>query len=188
MSVWVEIWQRRLLVLRQIGHAPRERVSWNFLLHGGETIRNCHAPRERVSWNIWDSYNTLRCYSHAPRERVSWNRWLSSILSQKTSHAPRERVSWNALIFLHKFIECVTLHVSVWVEIWLVGKFGSVGKSRSTWACELKWFCASIQKYVIGHAPRERVSWNFFSDRGCRGSPRHAPRERVSWNKEKKAD
>ena len=39
-----------------------------------------------------------------------------------------------------KAIADVTLHVSVWVEIF---KTGSKGESRA------------------GHAPRERVSWNF---------------------------
>ena len=32
-------------------------------------------------------------------------------------HAPRERVSWNQLIQLQKHKGNVTLHVSVWVEI-----------------------------------------------------------------------
>ena len=55
---------------------------------------------------------------------------------------------------------CVTLHVSVWVEI----KFKTLGAkryaSRSTWACELKLKNSATQAEPIGHAPRERVSWN----------------------------
>ena len=56
----------------------------------------------------------------------------------------------------------VTLHVSVWVEIY-PRKWHENGSvvSRSTWACELK--CNIFTIYCLslsGHAPRERVSWN----------------------------
>ena len=33
-------------------------------------------------------------------------------------------------------------------------------ESRSTWACELKLYFFTNSSNVIGHAPRERVSWN----------------------------
>ena len=54
--------------------------------------------------------------------------------------------------------------------------------SRSTWACELKFMGENPMNGIIGHAPRERVSWNnnefvTFTNLLC-----HAPRERVSWN------
>ena len=35
---------------------------------------------------------------------------------------------------------------------------------------------------IIGHAPRERVSWNVKSSAVFAKLIRHAPRERVSWN------
>ena len=76
----------------------------------------------------------------------------------------------------------VTLHVSVWVEIKKCNHILSRSKSRSTWACELKfniwfdnitkevsrstWACelksfpATPFNVVLCHAPRERVSWN----------------------------
>ena len=80
------------------------------------------------------------------------------------SHAPRERVSWNLQLPLVWGFSPVTLHVSVWVEIWkhssehvflLVTLHVSVWveittlacdnhhlpQSRSTWACELKCIC-----------------------------------------------
>ena len=57
--------------------------------------------------------------------------------------------------------------------------------SRSTWACELKYFLGITEVDSLCHAPRERVSWNnsaglYLCSRWC-----HAPRERVSWNKNK---
>ena len=76
----------------------------------------------------------------------------------------------------------VTLHVSVWVEMQGVWRINTPHKSRSTWACELKFLEHKFLKGKMCHAPRERVSWNkssriaAFSDNG------HAPRERVSWN------
>ena len=97
--------------------------------------------------------------------------------------APRERVSWNLKICQSGLMHSVTLHVSVWVEIFKL-RF-----SVFVWMC---------------HAPRERVSWNNQDSRGKRVAywsrstwacelkclhtayvlpfERHAPRERVSWN------
>ena len=76
-----------------------------------------HAPRERVSWNVklWQQCQVLIC--HAPRERVSWNHLILNGQGIYYRHAPRERVSWNLCQDLQKMYLCVTLHVSVWVEI-----------------------------------------------------------------------
>ena len=98
----------------------------------------------------------------------------------------------------------VTLHVSVWVEIIHSANLGKSARSRSTWACELKLFYKALHFGRVGHAPRERVSWNTPFGRvslrttasrstwACElkfnlfkvksKSSRHAPRERVSWN------
>ena len=76
--------------------------------------------------------------SHAPRERVSWNILIACLLCAFIRHAPRERVSWNLIakyVLSHK---SVTLHVSVWVEISIPLIVLGLAKSRSTWACELK--------------------------------------------------
>ena len=64
----------------------------------------------------------------------------------------------------------VTLHVSVWVEIIHSANLGKSARSRSTWACELKLFYKALHFGRVGHAPRERVSWNFSHD----NSPFHA--------------
>ena len=76
----------------------------------------------------------------------------------------------------------VTLHVSVWVEIWTLLQISAVAQSRSTWACELKCSTYFPTNKVPCHAPRERVSWNTWSDKRHKASSSHAPRERVSWN------
>ena len=61
--------------------------------------------------------STLNSASHAPRERVSWNTQNLTTLEAKWSHAPRERVSWNCMTTSWLTRVVVTLHVSVWVEI-----------------------------------------------------------------------
>ena len=99
----------------------------------------------------------------------------------------------------------VTLHVSVWVEMpkdlaknlvfrsrstWACElKFGNCLYvlhgcwSRSTWACELKWIrMVSCVLRRRRHAPRERVSWNVACVLCVLQGHCHAPRERVSWN------
>ena len=109
--------------------------------------------------------------------------YSSSKKSVDWSHAPRERVSWNSLIFLQVFLWKVTLHVSVWVEIDRIGeKINTVQMSRSTWACELKYYVSVHFVRHKCHAPRERVSWNINKFRIKSNSFSHAPRERVSWN------
>ena len=56
-------------------HAPRERVSWNSIVHLLNHLQNCHAPRERVSWNfnlkrgvriIFKSRSTWACELKSP--------------------------------------------------------------------------------------------------------------------------
>ena len=164
----------------------------------------CHAPRERVSWNL----DTLKIYfyhwSHAPRERVSWNSFPCSILF-------RQKVTLHVSVWVEiqrplKLCDSiyVTLHVSVWVEIITTGKTTFDKSSRSTWACELKcvaeffkatlngsrstWACElklkiiAVPAPVVCHAPRERVSWNFYLKQMYGIVCCHAPRERVSWN------
>ena len=84
---------------------------------------------------------TFYCRSHAPRERVSWNLESFSQFFLYFRHAPRERVSWNRHRYEWDFKGC---------------------KSRSTWACELK-FIETVRNAFYGrHAPRERVSWNSY--------------------------
>ena len=124
-----------------IRHAPRERVSWNFCTVSKICATHRHAPRERVSWNTrhhwWTSNELVTLHvsvwveiksadnighisiGHAPRERVSWNCWQVRWTWFLQGHAPRERVSWNFCFRRRKKRTFqVTLHVSVWVEIY----------------------------------------------------------------------
>ena len=165
------------------GHAPRERVSWNFqidhleyilqvtlhvsvwveifLFEAAIAVATRHAPRERVSWNVDALPSSPVVTCHAPRERVSWNSKLKRISLFVKCHAPRERVSWNRACRPSCYLWCkVTLHVSVWVEIYHEQLRHSACWSRSTWACELKWSMTKAQSKLKSHAPRERVSWN----------------------------
>ena len=76
----------------------------------------------------------------------------------------------------------VTLHVSVWVEIKYILFDEFMTRSRSTWACELK---LRVSCQIVGRAS-SRSTWacelkfNLFKVKSK--SSRHAPRERVSWN------
>ena len=66
-----------------------------------------------------------------------------------------------------------------WRLFILVRFFGS----RSTWACELKYGIWQFrQGKRTSHAPRERVSWNLDICQEELKAISHAPRERVSWN------
>ena len=142
----------------------------------------CHAPRERVSWNSLYSRNYLIHNRHAPRERVSWNSFQKMVKSnvEVTLHvsvwveiSSVMIVFWCVPVTLHvsvwvemhvlcALIRCynVTLHVSVWVEIQIKMADNTSVASRSTWACELKCCRSALHPTDIGHAPRERVSWN----------------------------
>ena len=72
--------------------------------------------------------------------------------------------------------------MSVWVEIHVNILITRFSKSRSTWACELKFQMWVVWQNLWSHAPRERVSWNNSISRVSKRCRRHAPRERVSWN------
>ena len=87
-----------IYIIAHGGHAPRERVSWNFLFIVKFQWIVGHAPRERVSWNFTSSRaNMILSSGHAPRERVSWNvNRADIIIITLSGHAPRERVSWNS--------------------------------------------------------------------------------------------
>ena len=52
VSVWVEIRWFLKSTVQGCCHAPRERVSWNFLVSVTRLFLSSHAPRERVSWNL----------------------------------------------------------------------------------------------------------------------------------------
>ena len=142
-------------------HAPRERVSWN----KEPEKPDCYPKGVTLHVSVWVEMQKLvieriktRC--HAPRERVSWNIIKVYKQNKKKGHAPRERVSWNIVDGCRVTTEDVTLHVSVWVEIFNASSTTIEGVSRSTWACELKLDSVLLSFSLNRHAPRERVSWN----------------------------
>ena len=187
-------------------HAPRERVSWNSIKLHFRSKQSCHAPRERVSWNHMNIGVFFYFCSHAPRERVSWNFFNSRFSVFVWSHAPRERVSWNFKCELCGKIYEVTLHVSVWVEIFLIRDFPSLSEVTlhvSVWVEIALNYISGQNNHVTlhvsvwvempallnfstlhCHAPRERVSWNLNFLPIFRVVCSHAPRERVSWNED----
>ena len=121
-----------------------------------------HAPRERVSWNVQSIRLIWGNLSHAPRERVSWND-RSAVYGPCTAWS---RSTW-ACELKCPLVRCdlaSSMSRSTWAcELKSVEWFLNNQEiaSRSTWACELKcnsWICVT---YHAGHAPRERVSWNF---------------------------
>ena len=99
-------------------------------------------------------------------------------LSRSTWACELKSVEW----FLDNQEKAVTLHVSVWVEISCSFVKPLAKWSRSTWACELKWKSRIGRVAELGHAPRERVSWNKTRTVNNLIAESHAPRERVSWN------
>ena len=119
---------------------------------------------------------------HAPRERVSWNRRYRPC---KNRYAVTLHVSVWVEIYSDDFVFwlcLVTLHVSVWVEIEDIVLVKIATQSRSTWACELK-FKSFTWVFVNGWS---RSTWACeLKCMVCNANPRvtsHAPRERVSWN------
>ena len=116
-------------------------------------------------------------FRHAPRERVSWNPILvySAVKLPVTLHVS----VWVEIycIFLVHFQAIVTLHVSVWVEIKNSATQAEPIVSRSTWACELKLSFLDTLGSRYGHAPRERVSWNV----NAQGFYLHASQSRSTW-------
>ena len=139
VSVWVEIF---LLYLYYIGKTSRStwacELKFPYTPLKSTPVR--HAPRERVSWNGKSARNPLKPCGHAPRERVSWN--FCTVSKICATH--------------------VTLHVSVWVEMFRLWWMPYPHRSRSTWACELKFRHTGLQPRRYSHAPRERVSWNVY--------------------------
>ena len=130
--------------------------------------------------------------------------WICKIKFTIRRHAPRERVSWNLIHSFFFLNLIVTLHVSVWVEIKNSCNYSSIWRSRSTWACELKYkmmlklakTCKSRSTWACELKLRSFIPMNIYqssrSTWACELKlsslcqmiylKRHAPRERVSWN------
>ena len=126
-------------VCKYICHAPRERVSWNRCYLAADCLRWRHAPRERVSWNE----RSAAIVDFQPWSRSTWACELK--LSVSSADRLYIRVTLHVSVWVEIFARLfalfarqVTLHVSVWVEMMIAGRFSISVSSRSTWACELK--------------------------------------------------
>ena len=114
MSVWVEI---KYIVFDEFMtrcHAPRERVSWNYIQYFHFEFWMGHAPRERVSWNCRRDRHIWRGDSHAPRERVSWNLLWLQVRLFVTCHAPHERV--GQFSFQRRTYRYWIIQVTAWLR------------------------------------------------------------------------
>ena len=119
VSVWVEIPLSELESLIAAGHAPRERVSWNEkgVDADGNAIVTLHV-------SVWVEILSMIDIAYSVLSRSTWacelkyHQWVYK--HSRKRHAPRERVSWNIHISSQFTPRLVTLHVSVWVEIWLL--------------------------------------------------------------------
>ncbi len=138
VSVWVEI---KIVATLQL--FKQSRSTWACELKFTISLNFVSSALSRSTWAC-----ELKCiictvcschWSHAPRERVSWNLYTRSKgdTCKVTLH-----VSVWVEMFLHVYVTIfwyVTLHVSVWVEILLIPYNQQLFWSRSTWACELKY-------------------------------------------------
>ena len=182
VSVWVEIlprlpyqqrlssrstWACELKYFGEVGdaattsHAPRERVSWNEIV--GNVYDN---PEVTLHVSVWVEILTRAISRKLKSVTLHVSVWVEMVSAVSgiwsvVSHAPRERVSWNDNPEQSELTFGVTLHVSVWVEMTNTLFAVIESRSRSTWACELKFAECVYPGWGRSHAPRERVSWNF---------------------------
>ena len=184
VSVWVEMTFLLLLLTFLRRHAPRERVSWNVL------IRLKFAQRGvTLHVSVWvemtnSNGKPFLFTGHAPRERVSWNNYCKIIVAVFCS----SRSTWacelkSAILFKTILVSNVTLHVSVWVEIF-IDFYSNFFALRHAPRERVSWNAHTSAQIILlcGHAPRERVSWNMIWQSAIPFIKCHAPRERVSWN------
>ncbi len=203
VSVWVEILYDCYVV-----NAVRSRSTWACELKFSHHVRSCSRLFVTLHVSVWVEMMiavsiaaVIAVTLHVSvwveialdkiclavfESRSTWACELKFLILCKcqldTGHAPRERVSWNRQCLLCIFLNRVTLHVSVWVEIFIFILPYRLYASRSTWACELKLPFFNALDIVTSHAPRERVSWNTRHHWWTSNELCHAPRERVSWN------
>ena len=120
----------------------------------------------RSTWACELKCQILQSITWLHRSRSTWACELKSspcrCVRLRCCHAPRERVSWNFEKKDEEYNLYVTLHVSVWVEIKksnLMFRIYDVTLHVSVWV-EILMIWLHFMK-LLGHAPRERVSWNF---------------------------
>ena len=139
VSVWVEIDIHPYRPWIRMGHAPRERVSWNLIIN----MLVLYKRKSRSTWACELKFN---------RQRKNLCRhWSRSTWACELKFHDLRHISASVMVTLHVSVwveifipmlviqpNYVTLHVSVWVEIDKKLFFLCFYASRSTWACELK--------------------------------------------------
>ena len=119
-------------------HAPRERVSWNDVV--------CHVACQSVVTlhvSVWVEIESYRNAIYATQSRSTWACELKLYTVEIDPETIGSRSTWacelkSALFTASHIALQVTLHVSVWVEIFSLQIHSYCRTSRSTWACELK--------------------------------------------------
>ena len=114
---------------------------------------------------------------------MSWNPIFSFLVTKNVRHAPRERVSWNNRNWGNPYRGRRSR--STWaceLKFNVCRNYMIISMSRSTWACELKWNLVSS----AFHKKSSRSTWacelKLSNDILKTRTVSHAPRERVSWN------
>ena len=100
------------------GHAPRERVSWNLLFH-----LNQYKKQVTLHVSVWVEISRSLIVKISLFVTLHVSVWVEITDKQFNSLSRR-----------------VTLHVSVWIEMLKLSIVIFKSWSRSTWACELKFF------------------------------------------------
>ena len=139
MSVWVEMISAVTAVLSKMCHAPRERVSWNFIFSPcqfGKVIVTLHV-------SVWVEIRLRDEIVVVLIVTLHVSVWVEIVRSYICRLESGSRSTWACELKSSISTEFI---VSLW--------------SRSTWACELKWHLVDNVVYYNRHAPRERVSWN----------------------------
>ena len=141
-------------------HAPRERVSWNvryrsfFLfclvtLHVSVWVEINEGPiaefdtESRSTWACELKFNFKYLGVFGTTSRSTWACELKSSTASTWWKHRTSRSTWAcelkfSLELIADTVPLVTLHVSVWVEIYRGIEVTHNLESRSTWACELK--------------------------------------------------
>ena len=160
-----------------VGHAPRERVSWNawYVMQIRELQVTLHVSVwVEIKYILFDEFMTrsrstwacelkLRVSCQIVGRASSRSTWacelkfnLFKVKSKSSRHAPRERVSWNfgdIHFIVKKFSHAPRERVSWNTMSNDILKTRTM--SRSTWACELKYIHGSC-----GHtSPWSRSTW-----------------------------
>ena len=118
VSVWVEMSVVLCLYLKLQSHAPRERVSWNWKI-----LPRKQNPLVTLHVSVWvEIFDKL--YKATPDEsRSTWACELKSCGTSRSKQVVQSRSTWACELKWLTSARCfhqktVTLHVSVWVEIY----------------------------------------------------------------------